>query len=454
MPGVEVITDGESYLLTGGTASFSVSVVAPPGGIYVAPPEYYIIGGDVVFTAPFQANVGSFVLTGNAAALNTTPTLTASGDSFTLTAADADFQYPPNLVAETGSFGLDSGSVFELTGGDVSFSLTLPAATGTFALSAAAVVNDPTPPARWFGPSGQDCVCDCCIKPHVDISITGSSVFWEVSRADTARILYRCNNDADAEITIGLTDGAASGTLTLGSGSCSYCIEATNDCGTETECVRNYIIPQPCDCLHENYEAPSLWGSIPPVAITLYGTLSAVPYPFCSGTADLCPGIDGTFVLDCANIARQFRITQPTGCSKWNTFVQVSFFLHLRTYPTSFIAGADVTVLYQSYWYRRTGVAATVNYYPTLTEIFPVNGANPFHTDDVFSATVYGTSWAGGVASDARVINSGTSVFKCDPENFLLAQGESGCRERTNGNQAACDYLTCIPSLSVSAEWL
>ena len=95
-----------------------------------------------------------------------------------------------------------------------------------------------------LNPGCDDCY-DCCTNPIVTCEFVdgygGATFNYTITDAVTASLVVTCD-DPESEVDtvtttpITLTDGAASGSVTIAAGCRSYCIIAVNTCGTTTCC--------------------------------------------------------------------------------------------------------------------------------------------------------------------------------------------------------------------------
>jgi len=434
--------------------------------------SFTVTGNDATLARGLQlsASAASFALTGNAATLSRTRALAAESAHFAISGVGVEFGATGVLLASGGVFAI-IGEVTEVIrtppamnaapmefivdGGSSVGSRLLVAEGAAFITSSSPVDITPPPTPRWFGPTA--CACDCCVLPHVNVEIVLATVEWQVSGADSATLTYKCNSDAETIVPITLTAGAATGTLPLGTGTCWYRIDAENECGPVYEVARNYVLPI-CDCLHFDNETADKWGSIPPVLVTIAGTTSASAYGFCVGSS-FCPTIGFSAAMYCGRPpSKIFRITQATGCNTYHTFVQIGLYINYLLYPFSFAGGVDMIVQYQSFWYRKQGVAPTTSHYPVLTEILPaVGNGNPFLTVPWQANTEFGPAiatkqWYGSIVSQARI--AGFAVTKCPSGLSTILEGTvSRCTDSKLGGAITCPPLTCVPDLAVSMTW-
>ncbi len=383
------------------------------------------------------------------------PTYTMALDAgvFAAVGEAIDFETtPPSLVA--------GPMTFVLEGGPSTGSFVMAAETGEFTMDSPGIAITPSPAQRWFGPVASDCVCDCCVKPIVDINIVGTTVSWTVSNADTATLTYKCNSDSETVSTITLTGGSASGSMSLGTGTCWYRIDAENECGPVYDIARNYVFPV-CDCLHVNNETADKWGNIPPVVVTVAGTTSASAFGFCVGSS-FCPTIGFSAAMYCGGpTIKVFRKTQATGCNNYHTFIQIGLY---RNGLSGSSNGVGMTVIYDAFWYRKRGGAPTTSHYPTLTEIIPANpyygygltapGSVPWQGDTDFGVVRINRAWAGQIYSQAFI--GSVPVIKCpaSTQEVILTQAPaSRCRDTNSGGTVDCPPLVCVPDLVVSMAW-
>ena len=408
----------------------------------------------------FDVSVGSFALVGYPIASNT---LAAGPAAFVLTGKPVDFGAVGTLMASHGTFATLGEDVdftrtppalnpqpvlFPLTGGTSSGSRLLSAATGTFSSASPPIAITPPQRKRWFGPSDTACVCDCCVLPHVNIEIVDPNVNWQVSGAITASLTYQCNNGTETVVPITLSGGAATGSLALGTGYCTYRIDATNACGPVSETARNYVYPN-CDCLHYRDETPDKWARTPPVYFSISGSSSATGSGFCTGLPD-CPTIGFSTSLYCPQTAKKYRLTKPTGCFSFNMFIEIGVFASWRSYPFPLVSGVDLTVTLLAHWYRK-GAASSINYYPSLTEIIPANTPVAWDTNTVFGPR-YIRAWTATI--DSFTFIGAFPTIKCPSALAANFQSNAGvCRDSASGNVVTCDSMTCIPDLTVSATW-
>ena len=413
-----------------------------------------------------SAGAASFTLTGNAVSLSRTRALAAESAHFALSGVGVEFGATGVLLASGGVFAI-IGEVTEVIrtppamnaapmefivdGGSSVGSRLLVAGGAAFITSSSPVDITPPPTPRWFGPTA--CACDCCVLPHVNVEIVFTTVEWQVSGADSATLTYKCNSDTETVVPITLTAGAATGTLPLGTGACWYRIDAENECGPVYEVARNYVLPI-CDCLHFDNETPDKWGSIPPVLVTISGTTAASGYGFCVGS-NFCPTIGFSAAMYCGGPSiKVFRKTQATGCANYHTFIQIALY---REGLEGLSRGVGITVVYESFWYRKRGNFATTNHYPVLTEILPADPyfytSVPWQGETEFGEGTANNSWYGSILSRAFI--GSVEVMKC-PQGLLSTALEietTNCRDRNNGANITCPPLTCIPDLTVSMTY-
>jgi hypothetical protein len=155
--------------------------------------------------------------------------------------------------------------------------------------------------------------------------------------------------------------------------------------------------------------------------------------------------------------ARRFRLTKPTSCFSFNTFIEIDIYAGFRSYPNPLASGVTIEVRLTAYWYRRGAVSST-SYYPTLTEITPFNTPAPWEPNTVFGHLEfnqggYYKNWTGGVDNTAFIGPFPTLKCPEQPMYITMVSYDGGCRNINLGGPVTCDPNICVPDFNVTAVW-